>query len=305
MNDVPKKQSSIGAGKAYMVAIESDQASKQALATALKRLQSFALNVKLATSLETKGLKPAFELATFTMELKKAFQEQLQGLADEFSEEARAEQLRLTSELRREAEAELQMLNNELMQYGFEPIADDLESWEELARITEKDPGPMTMEEIYRWAIAWAKRELIRAKIACGKTSPQITTNPKQLHPAVRSSEEASILRDDNDPCIAWCMGKRIYLGDDTQVSRLFWLFASPVGRARTLAEVQRVVDLQESSRAIGTEEAEIRKSLQRVRKAISKLRAALLEASVDDHLLVMRSGSSADPEYTMLARFG
>ena len=100
-------------------------------------------------------------------------------------------------------------------------------------------------------------------------------------------------------------MGKRIYLGDDTQVSRLFWLLAPPVGRARSLAAVQRAVDLQESSRNIGTEEAEIGKSHQRVRKAISELRAALLEASVDDHLLVTRSGSSEDPEYTMLARFG
>ncbi|MCY2976684.1 MAG: hypothetical protein NTW52_18665 [Planctomycetota bacterium] len=304
MSDVPKKQSSIGAGKAYMAAIESDPASKQALATALKRLQSFALSVKLANRLETKGLKPAFELATFTKELNKVLQEQLQGLVGECSEEARAEQLRLTSELRREAEAELQMLNNELMQYGFEPLENDLESWEELARITEKEPGPMTMEEIYRWAIAWAKRELIRAKIARGETSPQITTNPKQLHPAVRSSEEASILRDDNDPCIAWCIGKRIYLGNDTQVSRLFWLLASPVGRACSLAEVQRAVDIQESSLDVGTEEAEIRKSHQRVRKAISKLRATLVEGKAEDHVLITRGGTQVHPEYTMLLRF-
>ena len=305
MSDVPKKQSSIGAGRAYLAAIESDPKSKQALAHAFSKLRSFAESVRLSNSLQPKDLKTPFELATFTKELKKAFQEQLQGLVGEGSEEARAEQLRLTSELRREAEAELQMLNNELMQYGFEPLADDLESWEELARITEKEPGPMTMEEIYRWAIAWAKRELIRAKIARGETSPQVTTNPKQLHPAVRSSEEASILRDENDPCIAWCIGKRIYLGNDTQISRLFWLLASPVGRARTLAEVQRAVDLQESSREVGTEESEIRKSHQRVRKAISKLRATLVEAEADDHLVIIRGGSQNAPEYTMLLRFG
>jgi hypothetical protein len=295
----------MGAGKAYLAAIESDLASKQALTAALKQLRSFAESVKLATIMLPKGLKAPFEFATFTEELNKALKEQVQEFVGEHSEEARAEQLRLTSELRREAEAELQMLNNELKEYGFEPLTDDLESWEELARITEKEPGPMTMEGIYRWAIAWAKRELIRAKIARGEISPQIVTTPKQLHPAVRSSEEASILRDENDPTIAWCIGKRVYLGNDTQVSRLFWLLASPVGRAHSLAEVQRAVDLQESSRNIGTEEAEIRKSHQRVRKAISKLRAALLEASVDDHLLVTRSGSSEDPEYTMLARFG
>ena len=305
MSENTRKQSSIGAGTAYLAAIESDPKSKQALAHAFSKLRSFAESVRLANSLQPKDLKTPFELATFTKELNKALQEQLKRLVDECSEEARAEQLRLTSELRREAEAELQMLNNELMQYGFEPLENDLESWEELARITEKDPGPMTMEEIYRWAIAWAKRELIRAKIARGETSPQNTTNPKQIHPAVRSSEEASILRDENDPTIAWCIGKRIYLGNDTQVSRLFWLLASPVGRAHDLAEVQRAVDLQESSRDVGTKEAEIQKSHQRIRKAISKLRAALHEADVDDHLVIIRGGSQNDPEYTMLFRFG
>jgi hypothetical protein len=100
-------------------------------------------------------------------------------------------------------------------------------------------------------------------------------------------------------------MGKRIYLGNDTQVSRLFWLLASTVGRACSLAGVQRAVDLQESSREVGTEESEIRKSHQRVRKAISKLRAALMEAEVDHHLVIIRGGSQNAPEYTMLLRFG
>jgi hypothetical protein len=98
---------------------------------------------------------------------------------------------------------------------------------------------------------------------------------------------------------------KRIYLGNDTEVSRLFGLLASPVGRACSLAEVQRAVDLQESSRDVGSEEPEIQKSHQRIRKAISKVRAALHEAAVDDQLLVTRSGSQTNPEYSMLLRFG
>jgi len=300
-----QKQSPTGAGRAYMAAIESDPMSEQALAHALTKLRRFAESVRLANSLQPKAFKTPFELAAFTKELQQAFQKQLQGLMGEYSEEAQAEQLSLTSELRQEAEAELQLLNEELSQFGFEPLAHDLRSWEELARITEKEPGPMTMEEIYLWAIAWAKRELIRAKIARGETSPQPVTNRKHHHPAVRSAEEASILRDENDPCIAWCMGKRIYLGDDTQVNRLFWLLASTVGRACSLAEVQRAVDLHESSPDVGTEDAEIRKSHQRVRKAISKLRAALVEAEVDDHLVIIRGGSQNAPEYTMLLRFG
>ncbi len=288
-----------------MAAIESDPISKQALAHALTKLRSFAESVRLANGLPPRELKTPFELAAFTKELQQTFQEQLQGLMDGYSEEARAEQLRLTSELRREAEAELQLLNEELSQFGFEPLTHYLEPWEELARITEKEPGPMTMEEIYQWAIAWAKRELIRAKIARGETSSPTATDRKHLHPAVRSAEEASILRDENDLCIAWCMGKRIYLGDDTQVSRLFWLLASTIGRAYSLAEVQRAVDLQESSLEVGTEEGEIRKSHQRVRKAISKLRATLVEAEADDHLVIIRGGSQNAPDYTMLLRFG
>jgi hypothetical protein len=42
-----------------------------------------------------------------------------------------------------------------------------------------------------------------------------------------------------------------------------------------------------------------------RIRKAISKLRAALNEAAVDDHLLVTRSGSQKHPDYTIVLRFG
>lgn len=44
-------------------------------------------------------------------------------------------------------------------------------------------------------------------------------------------------------------MGKRIYLGNDTQVSRLFRLLASPLGRAYPLCEVQRAVDNMETTR--------------------------------------------------------
>ncbi len=305
MSDTPEQQPPIRAGSAYIASIDSDPVTKQALAKAVERLRQFSESVKLASAACPKESKTVFELLAVAKDLDKAIFEQHQSILGESAEETRAVQRGLLSELSYESKAALQLLDDELTSYGFEPLAHDLESWEELARITEKEPGPMTMEEIYRWAIAWAKRELLRAKIARGETSPQNATNPKLLHPAVRSSEDASILRDENDPAIAWCIGKRVYLGNDTQVSRLFWLLASPVGRARSIAEVQQAVDLHESSLNVGTEEAEIQKSHQRIRKAISKLRAALLEASIDDHLLITRSGSQKDPEYSMLLRFG
>lgn len=95
------------------------------------------------------------------------------------------------------------------------------------------------------------------------------------------------------------------YLGDDTQVSRLFWLLASPVGRACTLAEVQRAVDGLETARDMDLTGEEYKKASQRVRKAISKLRAAIEEGDATDHLLIVRGGTISSTEYTMLLRFG
>jgi hypothetical protein len=50
--------------------------------------------------------------------------------------------------------------------------------------------------------------------------------------------------------------------------------------------------------------EVEVKKAAQRVRKALSKLRDALRQAEVDDHLLIIRGGTQDFPEYTMLRRF-
>jgi len=109
--------------------------------------------------------------------------------------------------------------------------------------------------------------------------------------------------KDPHDNRVARWAGKRIYLGNDTQVSRLFWLLAKPVGRSMTLAEVQRAIDGMETTRDRPPDE--VRKAGQRVRKAISKLRAALRDAGLDDHVVIVRGGSQAEPEYSMVSRFG
>ncbi len=44
---------------------------------------------------------------------------------------------------------------------------------------------------------------------------------------------------------------------------------------------------------------------LERLRKAISKLRAASEEGGAADHVLIVRGGSQSDPEYTLVLRFG
>ncbi len=108
---------------------------------------------------------------------------------------------------------------------------------------------------------------------------------------------------DLHDSRVAWWAGKRIYLGNDTQVSRLFWLLAKPVGAAAKLYEVQRAIDGMETTRDMRPDD--VRKADQRVWKVVSKLRDALRDAGLDDHVLIVRSGTQAEPEYSMVWRFG
>ena len=98
---------------------------------------------------------------------------------------------------------------------------------------------------------------------------------------------------------------KRIYLGEGTRISQLFWLLASPVGRARTFGEVQRAVDDMETPRDMDESGAEYKKAGQRVRKAISKLRSRLIEGGAENHLFINRGGSQKYPEHTMVLRLG
>ncbi len=96
--------------------------------------------------------------------------------------------------------------------------------------------------------------------------------------------------------------GKRIYLGNDGQVSRLFWLLAKPVGAAHSALEVQRAIEGVDVDRDRSLQVA--KKAEQRMRKAFSKLRAALEEAGLDDHVVIVRGGPQDDREYSMVWRY-
>ncbi|MBD3291351.1 MAG: hypothetical protein GF393_00395 [Armatimonadia bacterium] len=104
-----------------------------------------------------------------------------------------------------------------------------------------------------------------------------------------------------DDRKVVW-FGKRVFLGGDTQIRRLFWLLARPVGSAHRQGEVQRAVDGMETDRADDPEEA--KRADQRVRKAVSKLRDRLREAQLDTHVLIVRGGPQDAPEYSMVLRF-
>lgn len=108
---------------------------------------------------------------------------------------------------------------------------------------------------------------------------------------------------DDNDDRVARWLGKRIYLGRDTQVSRLFWLLARPVGRSCRVDEVQRAIDGIETSERVNSSPDEIKAAAMRMRKVMSKLRDRLRGSHLDHHVVILREGGDETPAYTMVMR--
>jgi len=179
---------------------------------------------------------------------------------------------------------------------NFKPASVNIENWDAAGK-----------------AIAEALANLFtvrQAESEAGKQIPELTAPAADDDDAAAGEEGAELqaagpMPDEHDERVAWWVGKRIYLGRDTQVSRLFWLLAKPVGRAHSLGAVQRAVDGMETNAGTGSTPKEIEKARKRVRKAISKLRAALREAKLDDHYVIHRGGTQDEPEYSLIPRFG
>lgn len=108
---------------------------------------------------------------------------------------------------------------------------------------------------------------------------------------------------DPYDSRVASWFGKRVYLGRDTQVSRLFWLLAKRLGVPHDLGQVQRAVDGMETN-PDDQGEQQFLKSMNRVRKAVSKLRDRLREHELDTHVMIVKEGPNERPSYTMIRRF-
>lgn len=281
------KKRKIRAGQAYLEASANDPKAQQALV----KLRMYAESIRAAGVPLSKALTVLRD-TFFLLE---------QGGSSEL-EDLRAEKERAFAELADQIQESLQAARADLATRGFDPPGSAWEDWEHLARIVEKEPGPLTLGEIYQWAIAWADREKVRLRLAKAEgVLPKMKEQP--IRDDSRTEDDAGVRRDPHDDRIAWCMGRRIYLGNDTQISRLFWLLASPVGRACSLGEVQRAVDGMETNADLGVSAAELRKAGQRVRKVISKLRKALREWGADAHLLIVGGGDGKDREYTMVFR--
>lgn len=176
-------------------------------------------------------------------------------------------------------------------------------------------PNRLLLEDaIEEFASTLAALQRFRGQIETARAFPAAQVS------GVKTPEAAAILAETDiaampeldhagdpepDPCdtrkAVW-FGKRIYLGNDSQVSRLFWLLARPVGAAHSAREVQRAVDGVDSDCERSPQEA--RKAEQRMRKAFSKLRAALEEAGLDDHVVIVPGGPREDREYSLIWRY-
>lgn len=136
----------------------------------------------------------------------------------------------------------------------------------------------------------------------------------KEAEPAPAATTPDTTADDDSfggpqedpfDPRAVRWVGKRLYLGPKgAQIRELFWLLAKSPGVPHTLGEVQRAVDGMETYRDEHGDEA-FQKSMNRIAKALSKLRKHLRENDLDDHVLIVKEGPRDDPSYTLIARFG
>jgi hypothetical protein len=79
----------------------------------------------------------------------------------------------------------------ELERAGFAPPA-DLDEWEHLASVVEKDPDPMTLEGVRNEVLAWAERERFRAKLAA-EAAAEAAGNPN-VAPDGAAAPEAELL---------------------------------------------------------------------------------------------------------------
>ncbi len=142
----------LGAGRAFMEAVQGDPAAMAALQRTQERLRAFAeLQQQLPNSAAL--VRRALEIIA----------EQLLA-AHAALDAAHAEAAELMADLIRGA---LDDMNARLQHAGFEPPQGgrDLEAWEHLARMVECEPTAMTLGDIFNWAIAWADREKMRVRI--------------------------------------------------------------------------------------------------------------------------------------------
>jgi len=134
--------------------------------------------------------------------------------------------------------------------------------------------------------------------------TPEIPPADERQDEPPEDADELEVGLPEVDPfdnrVVHW-FGRRLYVGRDTQISRLFWLLARHLGRPNDLAEVQRTV----LGHAAEPEDKDFKRVMARLRTVVSKLRKQLREHGLDTHVMILHEGASELPAYTMVRRFG
>lgn len=166
------------AGIAFIDAVTGDPAAEAALERAGDRLRLFAKAtepLRTRHAIVAKATEPLRTCHAIVAKAMEAMTAELDRLLREADAE-RAEALRLVEEITRGA---LDDANAQLSERGFEPPGLDLEKWERLARMVEREPSNMTLGEIFDWAIAWGDREKLRTRIAASNARVVKTGGPR------------------------------------------------------------------------------------------------------------------------------
>lgn len=189
-----------------------------------------------------------------------------------------------------------------------------------------EDGNPLETREHFAEAIDTVFREeqggKLRARAEMQKTAADLAEHLKLIAAVQTQDAAASAVQgeaassqhadstllgapesDPHDERVVKWDGKRLYLGRDTQVSRLFWLLFKHFGHPCPYEDVQRAVDEMETSDAFEHSDQAIERARNRVRKAVTKLRAHLREHGLDDRIVITHEGGREDPSYTMSYR--
>ena len=206
------------------------------------------------------------------------------------------------------------------------PRAEDLQALERVFAPNSPATPDWTRIRVALCAQGYADAELVRTKAPVlvaflaqmPESVPDGGPSPKNDGAAEHEERMATSPTDDmneeqfggpeEDPydrrVVRW-VGKRLYLGPTgAQVRELFTLLARKPGVPHSLGEVQRAVDGMETYRDEHGEDA-FRKSMNRIAKALSKLRSHLRENGLDDHVVILKEGPRDEPSYTLISRFG
>lgn len=133
--------------------------------------------------------------------------------------------------------------------------------------------------------------------LANDSTDPATNTS----WPETTAGPQRVITIDPADDRVVLVGGKRVVLGRNTQIARLFCLLGDPIGVERSLSEVQFSIDGFETGHEFGQSQVEIRRAHGRVRKAVHTLRQRLKDAGADAFISIEREGTGSAATFRMI----